>query len=288
VLLGAHVSVAGGLPQAFGRAQGLGCRALQVFVKNASRWQGRPLEDAEVAAFRDAWAACPGAPVVAHAAYLINLAAGPGEVLERSRAALADELARCARLGVAGLVVHPGSHGGAGEEEGLRRVAESVDVVLAAADELSGGSGAHAPRLLLETTAGQGSSLGWRLEHLERIVALSRRAERLAVCLDTCHLFAAGYPLDTPEGLEGVLAEVVARFGSERLACVHLNDSRHPRGSRRDRHANIGEGALGREPFAQLLRQPLLAAVPLILETPGGDDEQGHARDLALLRELAG
>lgn len=292
MLLGAHVSVAGGLPSAFGRAQGLGCTALQVFVKNASRWQGRALEEDEVTAFRAAWEACPGAPVVAHAAYLINLAAPPGEVLERSRAGLADELVRSARLGLAGLVVHPGSHGGAGEEEGLRRVAASIDEVFAAADERlaangAAGDAARAPRLLLETTAGQGACLGWRLEHLERIVELSRHAERLAVCLDTCHLFAAGYAVDTPEGIDAVLAEVVARFGRERLACVHLNDSRHPRGSRRDRHANIGEGALGRAPFAHLLRHPLLAGVPMVVETPGGDDDQGHARDLALLRELA-
>jgi deoxyribonuclease-4 len=306
VLLGAHVSVAGGLPSAFGRAQGLGCTALQVFVKNASRWQGRVLEEAEVTAFRAAWEACPGAPVVAHAAYLINLAAPPGEVLERSRAGLADELVRSARLGLAGLVVHPGSHGGAGEEEGLRRVAASIDEVFAAADadlasRPSGAAGAsprapssapvsapeRAPRLLLETTAGQGACLGWRLEHLERIVELSRHPERLAVCLDTCHLFAAGYAVDTPEGIDAVLGEVVARFGRQRLACVHLNDSRHPLGSRRDRHANIGEGALGRAPFAHLLRHPLLAGVPMVVETPGGDDDQGHARDLALLRELA-
>ena len=285
MLLGAHVSVAGGLPTAFGRAQGLGCTALQVFVKNASRWQGRTLEESEVTAFRAAWQACPGAPVVAHAAYLINLAAPPGEVLERSRAGLADELVRSARLGLAGLVVHPGSHGGAGEEEGLRRVAASIDEVFAAAD--AGLSPERAPRLLLETTAGQGACLGWRLEHLERIVELSRHPQRLAVCLDTCHLFAAGYAVDTPEGIDAVLAEVVARFGRERLACVHLNDSRHPLGSRRDRHANIGEGALGRAPFAHLLRHPLLDGVPMVVETPGGDDDQGHARDLALLRELA-
>ena len=287
MLLGAHVSVAGGLPSAFGRAQGLGCAALQVFVKNASRWQGRALEEAEVTAFRAAWHACPGAPVVAHAAYLINLAAPPGEVLDRSRAGLADELVRCARLGLAGLVVHPGSHGGAGEEEGLRRIARSIDEVCEAVDAALTGEPAAIPRLLLETTAGQGSCLGWRLEQLERIVELSHHRERLAVCLDTCHLFAAGYPVHTPEGIDGVLDETVARLGRERLACVHLNDSRHGLGSRRDRHANIGEGELGRAPFAHLLRHPLLTGVPMIVETPGGEDDQGHARDLALLRELA-
>jgi deoxyribonuclease-4 len=273
------VSVAGGLPRAWERGRDLGCTALQLFVKNASQWAGRSLDDAEVDAFHAARQHCPGAAVVAHAAYLINLAASDPEVLARSRRGLADELERCARLGVDGLVVHPGAHLGAGEEEGVRRVAASLDAVLAARPP--GG-----PRVLLETTAGQGSALGYRLEQLDAIIAGCRFPEALAICLDTCHLFAAGYAVDSAEGIEGVLAEVQGRFGGERLACVHLNDSRHPRGSRRDRHANIGEGAIGREAFAHLLCAAALASVPLILETPN-DDRQGHARDLALLRTLA-
>ena len=277
--LGAHVSVAGGLPLAFGRGGDIGCTAMQVFVKNASRWQGKVLTDDEVAAFGAAWAATPERPVVAHAAYLINLAAPPGDVLASSRRGLADELERCRRLGLPGLVVHPGAHGGAGEEEGLRRVAESLDAVLGEAPP--GG-----PRVLLETTAGQGTCLGARLEHLERILELSRERDRVGVCLDTCHLFAAGYALHGEGAVDAVLVEAAGRFGRERLACVHLNDSKHPLGSRRDRHANIGEGMIGTEPFGELLRSPLLADVPLIVETPD-DDGKGHARDLALLRSLA-
>lgn len=277
-LLGAHVSVAGGLPLAFERARKLGSAALQVFVKNPSQWRGRAYGKEEVACFRAALASWEGAAPLAHAAYLLNLAAPPGDVGERSRAGLADELTRCASLGVAGLVVHPGAHVGAGDEEGLRRVSAALDAVLG--ERPPGG-----PRVLLETTAGQGSALGWRLEHLEQIIAASRHPESLAVCLDTCHLFAAGYPVDTPEGIDDVLAEVLRRFGAERLACVHLNDSRHPRGSRRDRHANIGKGLLGLPAFAHLLRAPALAKVPLVLETPD-DDDQGHARDLARLRAL--
>lgn len=279
--LGAHVSVAGGMPRAFERGAALGCTAMQLFVKNASRWVGKELVEEEVAAFRAAHAAAPGArqPIVAHAAYLINLAAPEGEVLARSRAGLADELERCARLGLLGLVVHPGAHGGAGEEEGLRRVAESLDAVL---DERPAGG----PRVLLETTAGQGTGLGWRLEQIESILAQSRHPDSLAVCLDTCHLFAAGYAMDTAQGIDAVLAEAASRFGRERIACVHVNDSKHPRGSRRDRHANLGEGTLGRAAFAHLVRTPALHGVPLIVETPN-DDEQGHARDLSLLRVLA-
>ena len=276
--LGAHVSVAGGLPRAFERGRALGCTAMQVFVKNASRWQGKVLEDDEVASFRAARADWNGAPLVAHAAYLINLAAGDPLVRARSRAGLADELERCARLGVDGLVVHPGAHGGVGPAKGIRRVAASLDAVLK--ERAAGG-----PRVLLETTAGQGSCLGWRLEQLEAIIAKSRYPESLAVCLDTCHLHAAGYAVDTPEGIDAVVAEAGARFGRERLACVHLNDSKHPRGARRDRHANLGEGTIGRDAFGHLLRAPELAHVPFIVETPD-DDEQGHARDLALLRSL--
>jgi deoxyribonuclease IV len=285
--LGAHVSVRGGLPLAFERGAALCCTAMQLFVKNASQWQGRPLDDDEVARFRAARGEWNGTPVVAHAAYLINLAADDPVILARSRAGLADELERCARLGVDGLVVHPGAHRGAGEEVGLRRVAASLDAVLG---ERPRGERSGEPRVLLETTAGQGSCLGWRLEQLEAIIEHSRHPESLAVCLDTCHLHAAGYAVDSPEGVEAVLAEACTRFGPERIACVHVNDSQHARGARRDRHANLGEGVIGRAKggraaFAHLLRAPQLAKVPLIVETPD-DDEQGHARDLALLRRL--
>jgi deoxyribonuclease-4 len=273
--------VSGGLPTAFARASELGCTALQLFVKSPSRWQGRTLEEAEVAAFQAERAALPApVPVLAHAAYLINLAAPPGgEVLARSRAGLADELDRCRRLGVAGLVVHPGSAAEVSEEEGLRRIATSLDGVLA---EVAPGP----TRVLLETTAGQGACLGWRLEQLEGILERAACRDQLAVCLDTCHLFAAGYPLHLPGGVEATLAEAVRRFGRERLAGVHLNDSCHPHASRRDRHANIGEGHIGVAAFAAVLAAAELAGVPLVLETPDGEDGQGHRRDLATLRAL--
>lgn len=278
-LLGAHVSAAGGLAQAFPRGDELGCTALQIFVKNASQWRGRALEEAEVTAFRDAWRASRSRMVVAHAAYLINLAAPDPAILERSRLGLADELARSQRLGLDGLVVHPGAHLGVGEDEGLEAAASSLRWVL---DQAETG----ATRILVETTAGQGTVLGYRLEHLERILELTGDSSRLGVCLDTCHLFAAGYPLGSAEDIEALLAEAESRFGAERLGCVHLNDSRHPAGSRKDRHANIGEGEIGEAPFAFLLRHPLLAEVPLILETPLGEDKKGHARDLERLRKL--
>ncbi len=278
--IGAHVSVAGGLATAFARGADLGCEALQVFVKNASQWRGKPLVPADVDAFRAAHAAAGPLPLVAHGAYLINLCAVDPAILERSRAGLADELGRCAALGVSGLVVHPGAHLGAGEAAGLAAIARSIDAVFA---ELPGGPGA---RLLLEQTAGQGSVLGWRLEQLAEIRRQLGAPEAVGFCLDTCHAFAAGYDLRTAAAVEDFLAEVDRHLGFDAVGCVHLNDSTGDLGSRKDRHAPIGEGAIGREGFRRLLAEPRLAGVPMILETPLGDDEQGHARDLATLREL--
>ena len=279
--LGAHVSAAGGAAAAIARGTALGCTALQIFLKSPSQWRARPLAEAEARAFRAARAASPIGPVVAHAAYLINLAAAPGETLDRSRAALADELARGAALGLDALVLHPGAHLGAGVEAGLARVAAALDAVLPDAPD-------GAPRLLLEITAGQGSVLGARLEELARIVELAACGARLGVCLDTCHAFAAGHAIDEEEGCEALLAELDRRLGLARLGAIHLNDSAGPRGGRRDRHANIGAGRIGTATFRRLLLDPRLRRVPMLLETPLGDDGEGHARDLATLRRLAG
>ncbi len=277
--LGAHCSVAGGMPNSIARATALGCTAAQVFVKNAAQWQWRELVDEEVAAFRDAHAASAVGPLVAHASYLINLCSADPLILERSREALADELGRCARLGVGGLVLHPGAHLGAGEEAGVERVAASLDAVLAG---LSGGP----VRVLLENTAGQGSCLGHRLEHLAAIRARVAEPARVGICLDTCHAFAAGYALHEPAGYAEMFAEIEERIGLAALGCMHLNDSLRPFGSRRDRHAHIGEGEIGLDAFARLLQDPRLAAVPMIIETETGDDLAGHRRDLETLRGL--
>ncbi len=278
--LGAHVSAAGGLSKAIERGVALGCDALQVFVKNASQWQAKPVDPEAAEAFRSAHAASPIGPLVAHAAYLINLAAPDPAILAKSRAALQDELERCARYGVPALVVHPGAHLGRGEEIGLTAIAESLDAVYGEIPECS-------TRTLLELTAGQGTVLGRRLAELEAIRDQAACRDRLGVCLDTCHAFAAGYALDEAGGYESFLEEIAATVGLEAVECVHLNDSVGERGSRKDRHANLGEGRIGLAAFARLLADPRLAAVPMILETPIGDDEMGHARDLATLRGLA-
>jgi deoxyribonuclease-4 len=277
--LGAHCSVAGGMPNSIARATSLGCTAAQVFVKNAAQWRWRQLEEEEAAAFRAAHAGSAVGPLVAHASYLINLCGTDPVILARSREALADELARCARLGVGGLVLHPGAHLGAGEEAGVERVAASLDAVL------SGLPGAPV-RVLLENTAGQGSCMGHRLEHLAAIRDRVAEPARVGICLDTCHAFAAGYALHEPAGYEEMFAEIEERIGLAALGCMHLNDSLRPFGSRRDRHAHIGEGEIGLGAFARLLQDPRLAAVPMIIETETGDDLEGHRRDLETLRGL--
>lgn len=280
--LGAHVSVAGGLALAFERGREIGCDALQIFVKNASQWRARPLAEVEIASFHAAREAAGEPPLVAHAAYLINLCAIDPAILEKSRAALADEVLRAGALGVGGVVVHPGAHLGAGEDAGLTAIAGSLD-------EIAGRvAGAPAARILIEATAGQGSVLGHRLEQLAAIRERATTGPALGFCLDTCHAFAAGYDLGSAAAVEDFLGEVDRVLGLDAIACVHLNDSVGELGSRKDRHANLGEGRIGLEGFRRLLAEPRLASVPMILETPLGDDERGHARDLATLRSLLG
>lgn len=284
-LLGAHVSSAGGVSKAWPRAAEIGCDALQLFVKNASTWKAKPLADAEVGAFHAARAATtgPGAsaplPVVAHASYLINLASPAEENLERSRAALADELLRCSALGVDGLVVHPGAHMGEGAANGLATIARSLDAVFARHPEIT-------TRLLLENTAGQGTVLGASVAELATIVAALDEPGRVGLCLDTCHAFAAGIDLRDPDAYEGFLAEIAGALTLPRIEAWHLNDSKGALGAHKDRHESIGQGALGPEPFARLLADERFAATPMILETPLGDDGDGHARDLVVLRGL--
>lgn len=277
--LGAHVSVAGGLATALGRATELGCEAIQIFVKNGNQWRGRVLADEEADAFRTAHAGSAVGHLMAHASYLINLAAAEGEIREKSVAALADELIRCARLGVGGLVVHPGAHVGAGDETGIERVAAALDRVF----DLVPGT---PTRILLENTAGQGTCLGHRLEHLAAVRARVAAPHRVGVCLDTCHAFAAGYAIHEEAGYEDFVTAVAEILGLDTLGAMHLNDSLRPFASRRDRHAHIGEGEIGLDAFARLLRDPRLTGVPMVVETEPGDEMAGHRRDLEVLRGL--
>jgi deoxyribonuclease IV len=278
--LGAHVSIAGGLPLAIGRGVDLGCEALQIFVKNASQWRARALDDSEAAAFREAHGASPIGPLVAHASYLINLAATDAD----DPRPLPGGAGRRARpLRPAGGRRPGGPSGSApGDRRGSR-------------DRAGRGLARRGPRgllpdgptrVLLENTAGQGTVLGHRNAQLAAIRRASRSPERLGFCLDTCHAFAAGYPVHEPAGLDQWLEEVGEVLGWERVGALHLNDSKQPFDSRRDRHENVGRGAIGQETFSRLLHDPRTAGKPMIVETPLGDDGEGHRRDLELLRSL--
>lgn len=275
MLLGAHVSAAGGMHQAVRQGLALRCEAIQVFTRNQRQWQPKALEAADVAAFRrEGRAAGYLGHAVSHASYLINLCAIDPRTHRRSRDAFGDEIERCARLGIPYLCVHPGSHVGAGEEKGLEAVAESLR------DALRKTRGKRVT-VLLENTAGQGTNLGYRLEHLATLLRLVR-SRRVGVCLDTCHLFAAGY--DLRARYEETIAEVAATVGLDRVKAFHLNDSQYPCGSRRDRHAHIGEGAIGSRAFGRLVRDERFADLPGLLETPGGPD--GYRENLRNLRRL--
>ena len=277
--LGAHVSVAGGLVNAFANGAALSCGAVQIFVKNGNQWLGKPLAEEEAAAFRaERDGSCVG-HLLAHASYLINLCAIDPVLLAKSRQALGDELDRCHRLGVDGLVVHPGAHMGAGEEAGLAAIAASLDAVLAARPGQS-------TRVLIENTAGQGTCLGHRLEHLAAIRAQAAEPARVGVCIDTCHAFAAGDPLHEPAGYDAFWQEFADVVGWPALGALHLNDSLRPFASRRDRHAHIGKGEIGLDLFARLLHDPRLQAVPMVIETDPEEKMKGHRRDLRALRAL--
>jgi deoxyribonuclease-4 len=274
---GAHMMIAGGLHKAIAAGQDVGCDVVQVFTKSPQQWQARPLATEDIQAFRDAQEAAGIPCVAAHDTYLINPAAADPAVLERSRAAMVDELERAAALGIPALVMHLGARGTEPEEEALGRLVESVRRAL----EQTQSDG---PALLLETTAGQGSCLGHRFEHLAFVLKALGHPERLAVCLDTCHIFAAGYDLRTAEAYQETMAEFDRVIGLNRVRLVHANDSKREMGSRVDRHAAIGAGEIGLEGFRTLVNDPRINA-PIVLETPKeGDMDRVN---LATLRSVA-
>lgn len=278
-LLGTHVSVAGGLHTAFARGMRCGCATMQIFVKNANTWNARPLTDTDIASYKTAEAGASIAPVIAHAAYLINLCAVQPETLAKSINGYEDELRRCNALGVMGLVVHPGAHMGRGEEAGIQRIAESLNTIHARTPGFT-------TLTLLELTAGQGTTVGYRLEHLRDIIGLLDDPARAAICLDTCHAFAAGYDLRTDAGWESLMAAITTTVGMDRLKAIHVNDSQKAFASRRDRHEHIGMGEIGLEGFRFLMNDPRLDRVPKILETEKSEDMHEDIENMDRLRSL--
>jgi deoxyribonuclease-4 len=279
LLIGAHMSIAGGLHLAIARGEETGCAAIQVFTKNASQWRGKSISPAEADVFRQAWQESSIGPVIAHDSYLINLAAPDEAMWRKSIAAFVDEMERCAALGIPELVMHPGAHLGAGEEVGLERMSAAFREIFAAAP--AGVS------VLLENTAGQGTCLGHRFEHLAAVIEQVPEG-RFGVCFDTCHAYAAGYDLATAEGYAEVISEFDRVIGLERLRAFHVNDCKKGLGCRVDRHEHIGQGSIGEAGFAALMQDARFAGIPKILETPKGEAAELDLMNLALLRRLAG
>lgn len=274
-LLGAHISTKGGLPTAFERAAAIEATAMAIFAKNSNQWVNKPYTPElreEFTAKRNV------APVMTHASYLINLATTNDLFHRKAAAALIDELERAEQLGIHAVVLHPGAHMGAGARAGLDQIARSLDAIHRATDLRA--------VTLLETAAGQGSCVGCTFEELGRILDLVDDKSRVGVCIDTCHVFAAGYDIRTRGGYERMMDEVERFVGVENVGAFHLNDSKKPLGSRVDRHQHIGEGEIGLDAFAFLLNDPRFRRIPKVLETPKPVEHESDRHNLAKLRSL--
>ena len=264
MLVGFHLSIRRGFAAVVDSADALGITALQIFTHNASAWRMRPIESATAVAFQRRLERSSLKYVVVHTGYLLNLASPDESLFERSVAALTEEISRAGALGIARVVTHLGAHVGSGREAGMTRIIAGLEQVI--------GSEAFARypfvHLLLENTAGAGTTMGATFSELGKIISKLSDSARVGVCLDTCHAFAAGYDLRDPTGLEATLAEFERRIGLARLELIHLNDSAYPLGSRRDRHAHIGRGNIGESGIANIINHPNLRDLPFILETP--------------------
>jgi deoxyribonuclease-4 len=276
ILLGAHTSTSGGVSQAIARAQGCGFTAAQIFVKNNKQWFAPPLAETEIAQFRAAKKAS-GILVFAHNSYLINLASQDAQMFSTSVRAMSAELERAEALGLPFIVMHPGSHGGAGEEAGLRRITEGLDEIVRATKGFR-------CKMALEITAGQGNALGYQFEQLASLIKSVQDEKRFGICLDTAHLYAGGYNIRTLEGYRETFDKVEKLFGIRRVLALHLNDSKVPLGKRVDRHEHLGVGEIGLACFRWLVEDPRWAKIPKVLETPKSEDMH---EDIDNLKKLA-
>jgi len=280
-LLGAHTSTEGGVAAALDLASKLGFTAMQIFSKNNNRWSAKPFSEKEINDFRTKHANSIIQFTVVHDSYLINLCASSSEILEKSRTAYLDELNRCEQLGIPYLNFHPGSHMGAGEKEGIKLIAESLNI----AHEKTKGFKVNS---MIEVTAGQGSTLGYRFEQVREIIDLIEVKNRMAVCIDTAHIFAAGYDIKSPVSYEETIKEFDEIVGLKLLKCIHMNDSKKPLGSRVDRHEHIGKGFIGKEGFKNIMNDKRLEHVPKVLETPKGKEHLEDVENLKVLKSLIG
>ncbi|MCU0643361.1 MAG: deoxyribonuclease IV [bacterium] len=276
-LIGAHVSISGGLHQALERGEKIGCNAVQIFTKNQVQWQAKPLSIDEVDRYFQSLKKSPIVSVVAHNSYLINLGSPDHLGREKSRRAFLEEIDRAELLKIPFLIFHPGSHKGAGEALGLRLIAESLNFIQQQRPN-------HQVKLLLETTSGQGSNLGYSFNQLKSIIDMVEESWRIGVCLDTCHIFAAGYDIRTRSTYEATMEQFDRVIGLDRLGAIHLNDSQKELGSRIDRHERIGNGQIGLDGFRFMMNDTRLKKIPKILEIPG--DLQIFKLNLDLLKSL--
>lgn len=276
---GSHMSASGGVDKALARGEAIPVESLQLFSKNERQWIAKPLDPDVVERFHAEVERTGITKLVVHDSYLINLASPKPDILEKSIPAFTDELQRCDTLGVPYLVTHPGAHTGSGGEAGIARFARSLNEIFEAMPD-------NPTMTLLETTAGQGTTLGRSFEEIAAIIDQVEDTSRVGVCLDTCHIFAAGYDFRTPELYATMMAEFDATVGLDRLKVIHLNDSKNPLGSNKDRHDHIGAGEIGLDGFRQFVNDPRLAGLPGILETEKDDDGENDRRNIATLRSL--
>lgn len=273
------MSIAGGVYNAFDHGESFKCTTIQIFTKSSNQWRAKPLSDDDITAFKRRQVETGISPVMAHDSYLINLGSNDKALLRKSREAFLVEIERCELLEIPYLVMHPGSHTGAGEESGLETITDSLSWL----HQKSPGAKVMT---CLETTAGQGTNLGYRFEQIAEMIERTDSPERLGVCLDTCHIFAAGYDIRTEKAYRKTVREFDSIIGLERLKVIHFNDCKRELGSRVDRHAHIGEGQIGVEGFGLFMNDRRFAKIPKILETPKGDDGMADDRNLSLLRSL--
>lgn len=280
-LLGAHMSIAGGVDNAILQGKEVGCDTVQLFTKSSRQWVSKPLGEEEIARFHRAKKETGLTRVVAHDSYLYNFAASDDVLRKRSVAGLIDEMERCEALGIVYLIAHPGAHVGAGEEAGMQTIAKSID-------EMHKACPGYETKLAIEITAGQGSNLGYRFQQVRQIIDASKNPDRLRVCFDTEHAFAAGYDLRTKEGYARTFAEFDEIIGLELLVAFHLNDAKKDLGCRVDRHEHIGKGFLGLEAFRLLMNDKRFWGLPMCLETPKSENCHEDRENLATLRALLG
>ena len=278
-ILGAHTSTSGGVSKAIERAEKLGFTAIQIFTKNNNRWFQKPFDQKEIDKYKINLKNSNIKFVVSHDSYLINLCAKDKSILKKSRKSFLDELTRCEQLEIPYLNFHPGAHGGNGEKEGIKLIAESLNIIHDKTKKFKVSS-------MLEATAGQGTAIGYRFEQLRDIIDLIEDEKRMSVCIDTAHIFAAGYDIKNPKNFKKVIKDFDEIIGLEKLKCFHMNDSKKDLGSRRDRHEHIGKGFIGKEGFSNIMNDKRLKQIPKILETPKGKEMKEDLKNIAVLKKL--